>query len=368
MSQDVLDALATPPALAAFLWLPAYVYHGDPFYNATPRGDVLASLQRPEFHGRQRALVALDDGDPVARLVARVSPSLRDEAGRPYGMLGFFEAFSGQDEAVARLFQVAIAWLREQGAGAIVGPMDGDTWHRYRLNAGPFDRPPFLLEPYNPPWYEGLWTAQGFTLLERYYSKQVDPAAVVAHLAARCGEAVAAGYRLRPLDPRRFKDELRRIYELSRRIFSGNFLYTEISETDFLDLYAGSRALVDPDLVGFAQSPAGEDVGFLFAYPDLFRAVAAMRGERGLLAKLRFLRHRKEAGAVDFKTLGVLPGHRRSGVAAALFHEGHRRALEKGYRVANHCLFREGNPSGDLDGGAGETLREYHLYQLDAGG
>ncbi|HSS50231.1 MAG TPA: hypothetical protein VLX28_14935 [Thermoanaerobaculia bacterium] len=363
MSLDLRDALAGPEALDAFLRLPAAVYRGDPGYNASPLGDVLASLKRPEFDGRQRALVALENGEPVARLVARVSPALRDEAERPYGLVGFFEALPDQDEAVAGLFRRAIDWLRTQGVGAIVGPMDGDTWHRYRLNVGPFDRPPFLLEPYNPPGYERLWTAQGFTLLERYYSKRVDPAAVVAHLASRCGEAVAAGYRLRSLDPRRFRDELRRIYELSRRIFARNFLYTEISEADFLDLYAGSRALVDPDLVWFAQSPTGEDVGFLFAYPDLFRAVAAMRGERGLMAKLRFQWHRREAGAVDFKTLGVLPEHRRSGVAAALFHEGHRRALEKGYRVANHCLYREGNPSGDLDGGAGERLREYHLYR-----
>ncbi len=363
MSRDLRDALASTSALDDFLRLPAAVYRGDPFYNATPIGDVLASLKRPEFNSRQNALVALENGEPAARLVARVSPSLRDDGSLPYGMLGFFEALSGRDEAVAALFRTSIDWLRERGAGVIVGPMDGDTWHRYRLNVGPFDQPPFLLEPYNPLRYESLWTAQGFTLLERYYSKRVDPAVVVSHLAARCGEAVAAGYRLRPLDPRRFEDELRRIYELSRRIFSRNFLYTEISAADFLDLYAGSRALVDPDLVWFAQSPDGEDVGFLFAYPDLFRAVAAMRGDRGLLAKLRFLWHRREAGAVDFKTLGVRPEHRRSGVAAALFHEGHRRALEKGYRVANHCLYREGNPSGDLDGGEGETLREYHLYR-----
>ncbi len=361
--KEVRDALAEPAALDAFLRLPASVYRGDPFYNATPRADVLASLKRPEFNSMQIARVVLENGEPVARMVARVSPSLKDEAGQPYGMLGFFEALPGQDAAVAELFRLVIDWLRTREAGVIVGPMDGDTWHRYRLNVGPFDQSPFLLEPYNPPGYERLWMAQGFTLLERYYSKRVDPAVVVAHLAARCGEAVAAGYRLRPLDPSRFQDELRRIYELSRRIFARNFLYTEISEADFLDLYAGSRALVDPDLVWFAQSPAGKDVGFLFAYPDLFRAVAAMRGERGLLAKLRFLWHRKEAAAVDFKTLGVLPEHRRSGVAAALFHEGHRRALEKGYRVANHCLYREGNPSGDLDGGAGETLREYHLYR-----
>jgi GNAT superfamily N-acetyltransferase len=297
--------------LQAFLSLPERVYAGDPFH-VPGRG----------LHGAHRALVAFEDGEPVARIAAWRASSL--------GILGLFEALDGHPEAVEKLFREAIAWLDRE---TIVGPMDGDTWHRYRLNVGPFDEPPFLFEPYNPPYYESLWTANGFTVLERYYSKRVDPAAVVAFLE---GKRNVAGYRLRSLDRERFQDELRTIYELSRRIFDRNFLYTEISEEDFLRLYDGAERLIDPELVLFAHAPDGEPVGFLFAYPD-----------RG--------------GAVDFKTLGILPEHRRSGVAAALFHEGHRQAVEKGYRIANHCLYKEGNPSGDLDGGTGNLLRTYHL-------
>ncbi len=357
----IRDAAGDPRLLAGFLDLPKRVYLNDPNYNPTPRAEILASLRRPEFAQAQKILVAVSGDSIVARLVARLSPALKDEGGRPYGMIGFFEALQG--EAAGELFREAVSWLRESGAGAVLGPMDGDTWHRYRLNVGPFDDPPFLLEPYNPPYYEAMWMANGFAPLERYYSKRVDPSAVVTHLEEKRRAALATGYRLRPIDMKRFREELGTIYELSRRIFAGNCLYTEISGEEFISLYAGSRALIDPDLVLFAQAPSGEDVGFLFAYPDRFRAVAAMKGERGLLARLRFLLHRGEAGAVDFKTLGVLREHRRSGVAAALFHEGHRQAVEKGYRFANHCLFREGNPSGDLDGRAGRVMRTYVLYQ-----
>ena len=330
--------------LAELLALPAAVYRGDPCYRPSPNEEVLAGVQRPEFQGAQRTLVALDGDRTVARLVARRSPALRDGregSGRPYGLLGFFEAMDGQDAAVEQLFGVGIAWLRDAGCGPIVGPMDGDTWHRYRLSLGPFDDPPFLLEPYNPPYYERLWTANGFAPLERYVSKRVAAAAVVAHLEPRREAALAAGYRLRPLDLPRFRDELRTIYDLSRRIFARNFLYTEIAEEELYAMYAGVRALLDPELVWFARSPAGEDVGFLFAYPD------------------------RPAGVVDFKTLGVLPEHRRTGVAALLFHEGHRQALAKGYAQANHCLIKEGNPSGDLDGGAGRVMRRYGLYQWE---
>jgi GNAT superfamily N-acetyltransferase len=358
------DVAGDSRLLASFLGITKRIYRGDSRYIPLPDREVLAALRLPEFAGAQKILVAISGDFMVARLVARISPSLRDDRGRPYGMIGFFEAVGWYDEAVQELFQEAIAWLRQAGAGSIVGPMNGDTWHRHRLNVGPFDEPPFLLEPYNPPYYEPLWTSNGFVPLERYRSKRVDPGTVAAHLEAKHRAALAAGYRLRTLDPKRFREELRTIYELSRRIFAGNFLYTEIPEEEFYTLYAGARGLIDPDLVLFARSPAGEDVGFLFAYPDRFHAVAAMHGRRDLLAKLQFLRHRKEADAVNFKTLGVLSEHRRAGVAAALFHEGHRRTVEKGYLFANHCLFREGNPSGELDGGTGRLMRTYVLYEL----
>jgi GNAT superfamily N-acetyltransferase len=328
------------------------------------RKDVLASLFRPEFAEAQRAWVALEGGRPLARIVARRSPTLRDENGLPFGMLGFFEALPASEEAVSRLFETSIAWLRETGAGAIIGPMDGDTWHKHRLNVGPWDDPPFLLEPWNPPYYPELWEAQGFQVLERYLSKRVEAGPVADFLEPKRQAALAAGYRLRRLDPGRFREELRTIYSISVRIFARNFLYTDIPQEEFFALYAGARSLLDPDLVWFAQSPAGEDVGFLFAFPDRFRAVAAMRGRRNPLALLRFFLHRNEADAVNMKTVGVLPEHRRAGLGAALMGQGHRIAHEKGYRFANHCLFREGNPSGEMDGGTGRVMRKYHLYRL----
>ncbi|HWM94834.1 MAG TPA: GNAT family N-acetyltransferase [Thermoanaerobaculia bacterium] len=365
MPVDLLD-VTTDRGLEPFLGLQTEVYRGDPGYIPSTRKDILASLFRPDFAGAQRAWVALENNHPVARIVARRSPTLRDEAGLPYGMLCFFEALPASNETVRRLFEESIRWLQETGAGAILGPMDGDTWHKHRLNVGPWDDPPFLLEPYNPPYYPALWEARGFTVLERYLSKRVDAATVAAFLEPKRQAALAAGYQLRRLDPGRFQDELRTIYRISVRIFARNFLYTDIPEEEFFALYAGARSLLDPDFVWFARSPEGEDIGFLFAFPDRFRAVAAMRGRRDPLALLRFFLHRNEADAVNMKTVGVLPEHRRAGLGAALMGQGHRMAVEKGYRFANHCLFREGNPSGEMDGGTGRVMRRYHLYKLAA--
>ncbi len=362
MILSLLD-LTAKPAGRAFFTVAREVYRGDRQYCAPFPQTVRASLQRPEFQGRQRVLVALEDGRPVARAVARVAPALKDEDGRPYGLVGFFEALE-RPQAVARLFAEALDWLRAEGAGEIVGPMDGDTWHSYRLNVGPWEEPPFLMEPWNPPYYPALWRASGFEVLETYCSKAItDLGAAAAHLEPAHARALAAGYRLEPLRPERFEAELARLYRLSCQIFRGNFLYSEIPEARFLALYRGARRLLDPDLALFGVAPDGSDAGFLFAFPDRFQAVAAMRGRKGPLALLRYLALRRRAAAVNFKSLGVTPEHRRSGLASALIYRGYQAALTKGYPRANHCLMLVANPSMLLDGGLGGVFRRYELYR-----
>jgi GNAT superfamily N-acetyltransferase len=267
--------------------------------------------------------------------IARVAALLREGV----GMLGYFE--SANDPAAARaLLHEAARWLREQGARDVIGPMDGDTWHRYRVNAGPFETPPFLLEPVNPPYYAQLWEGAGFEVLETYSSKRIDDITpLLDKLAPMDARAVARGYRFRPIDPARLRDELTIVWRLSLEIFAGNAFYSDIALDDFLALYDGIERLLVPELVLFADDADGEPAGFVFAYPDL------------------------APGVIDYKTIGVTPKHRRGYVGWALLHRVYQTALRMGRKTANHCLMREGNASQSMDAGHAEEFRRYLLYR-----
>lgn len=348
-------------SLRQFVDLPCSVYRGDRHYCAPSRQSVLSELAN--FSGQQQGLLGMEGETCVARLVSRVSPTLRSEDGRPIGMIGHFEAVDRPNVA-KELLAAAVDWLRQQHVGEIVGPLDGDTWHRYRFNIGPYERPPFLREPYNPPFYARLWEQAGFVPLEDYYSKHVaDIAGAAAALRPIRERVLSQGYQLRPIDLSRFEDELRILYELTLEIFADNYLYEPISWEQFRSMYQSVRPMLDSTLVWFGTAPDGQRAGFLFAYRDYHRAVTAMRGGNGLLAKLRFLYHRHEADTVNLKTLGVLEPFRRSGLAAALMCQGYESAQRLGLKHANLCLIREGNPSGRLEGGLGEILRRYRLYR-----
>lgn len=273
----------------------------------------------------------------AGRCVAR----LRGEAGSRIGMIGSFEADDAPD-LVAAMLHDAARWLRAHGASQVVGPIDGDTWHRYRVNAGPFDTPPFLLEPVNPPYYDALWRAAGFDVLERYSSKRIDDVSrLCAKLAPMRDRALARGYRVHCIDAARLQDELTLVWKLSLEIFRGNPFYSDIALDDFLALYAGIEQILVPELVLFIEH-GNEPAGFLFAYPDT------------------------DARTVDYKTIGVVPAHRRGHVGWAMLQQAYTAALTMGRPIANHCLMREENASQSMDAGEGTTFRHYYLYALRA--
>lgn len=350
-------------ALRGFLALPARVYAGDRDAPPMDREKQARHIAQLAVTGSQRLLVAERDGDVVARLVARRSPLHRDAEGRDQALISYFEALD-EEPAVRELFTAAEAFSRDQGCRSVIGPMDGDTWHRYRVNVGPFDTPPFLLEPWNPPYYERLWRSAGFVELESYCSKRIDDVARrLPELKTKLDAATAAGYRFEAMNRRMMRRELERVHALSLEIFRDNFMYSAIARDEFLAMFDGAERLLEDDSSWFCIAPDGSDAGFMFAYPDRFQAVQLAR--RGAVGKVRAFLRWNDVTAVNQKTLGVLPAHRRGGTGGALLYCAYDAALKRGWRVANHCLMREGNPSQKMDAGEGYVFRRYVLYQKE---
>jgi len=312
-----------------FLVMPAELYSDPAIVTRSNSG-----IDRELFCGSQQFFVAMRNGRMTARVVARIRDGL--------GMLGYFEA-RDDAEAVRQMLGEATAWLRDRQVSDVIGPIDGDTWHRYRVNAGPWEAPTFLLEPQNPHYYATLWAASGAQVAETYISQQItDIEPLLPRISAAAARAAERGYTIRPIDPSHLREELTIVWQISRQIFHDNAFFFDIDLDDFLELYQGIDQMLVPELVLIAEDHDHTPVGFLFAYPD------------------------STPGVVNYKTIGVLREHRGSGAAAALQERGYRAALDRGARIANHCLIREGNRSESMDGGAGSIFRRYLLYRFSA--
>lgn len=364
MALIIVDIKNQPDYWSAFLSLPEAVYHHDLFYTKTAPSHLRASIENSRFSGQQLVLVALQNDKAVARLVVRVSDNFINDRGGKIGLLGFFEALN-EPTVVHALFDYACQWLKKQGVDYLTGPMDGDTWHKYRFSIGPYERPPFLMEPYNPAYYPGLWQSYGFEVLAEYYSKRVeDITPLVNHFERFYKRALRNGFTFRTFRKVSFDEELRILYDLSCQIFAQNYFYAEISFADFQNLYSGAKAILKEDLVWFCRDKKGKYCGFLFAMPDYFRAIQGMAGNSNLWAKLKFLMKRGQAATVNIKTLGTLPEYHGTGVGPALMYKGYHSALKRGLKRANLCLIHQENVSGRLDNDQGHLIRNYHLYHL----
>ena len=186
--------------------------------------------------------------------------------GRRTGFIGTVE--SSDDDALVALLARAADRLREAGCEVAAGPLDGDTWHRYRLVTATDDTPPFPLEPYSRLAAVAPWRRAGFVPLETYASYRDDALAErdprVPALQARIH---AAGVTVRALDLDCFDDELAQIHALALRGFADAPLFAPIGLDAFAALYRPLAPLLDPRLCPVAECDR-RIVGVLFALRD----------------------------------------------------------------------------------------------------
>ncbi len=297
-------------------------------------------LQRhaPDAHW---ALVSNDGGT-----VGRCSLWWRRAPALPGHRLGIIGHYVVRDAAAARrLLEHACQELATRGCTVAVGPMDGNTWRRYRLVTERGSEPPFFLEPDNPDDWSQHFLDFGFTPLAHYSSAMSTDLSRQDPRVEQVAERLAAqGVRIRALDLRRVEDDLHSIYVISRISFRSNFLYTPIDEGEFITQYRHILPCVRPELVLIAES-GGRPIGFLFMLPDWLQA-----------------RRGRAIDTVILKTVAVLPERAHAGLGSLLVARGHQIARTLGYARAIHALMHENNNSRNISRHYAHTIRRYALF------
>lgn len=260
--------------------------------------------------------------------------------GERIGVIGHYAA--GALAPGRSLLESAAERLAAEGCTLAIGPMDGNTWRRYRLVTERGNEPPFLMEPDNPEEWPAHWKAAGFTPLAQFFSALGTDLAREDTQVSRAGERLRiAGVSVRALRADDFTEELRRIHEISVEAFADNFLYTPLPETEFLAQYAGLKERVRPELVLLAEM-SGQLVGYVFTIPDWLRGPAT--------------------DTLIVKTLAVRPGRQSAGLGAWLLQEVQQRAHALRFRRVIHALMHESNHSLNLSRRYAEPFRRYTLY------
>jgi len=259
------------------------------------------------------------------------------------GVIGNFFA-EGADTGVS-LLRHASERLQELGVNYAIGPMNGNSWHSYRLVTHVGEDPPFFMEYFTPKAWPQMFISAGFKEIASYSSARAVAVDYEDSSAQKFKiKKEKLGLIVRPFNVDKLEAELRAIHTLSVQSFSQNFLYTDISLTDFSALYEKIVPYIAPDYFLMAEHQ-GKLVGFIFAVPNYLQK---QQGET--------------VDSVIIKTIAKIPDRAYAGLGSYLFHEIHKKAAANGFRSVIHAYMYDSNQSKAISDKSAQTMRKYGLY------
>ncbi|MEO0385205.1 MAG: hypothetical protein AAF234_16795 [Pseudomonadota bacterium] len=270
----------------------------------------------------------LENAD-ASLLIYRDAPDWED---RKTAALGSFK-FGTAEGGIALLRQAADQ-LKNEGFGAVIGPMDGDTWHSYRAVTQSDDSPTFLMEPQSGAHDVAALEAAGFHTISGYVSARTQTEQGIAK--RRGGRKGLEILTWDGTSPEAFFGD---VYDFSLAGFSRNRFYKPISKETFLGMYMPYVPFLKRELILFARRDSGALVGFLFGIPDF------SLGPQTNTAILK-----------TYASSVFGAGH----LLADVFH---RNALELGLTTTIHALMHEDNIARQRSEKLGGSIfRHYHLF------
>ena len=237
-------------------------------------------------------------------------------------------------EAGAALLNEAVEIARREGATALMGPMEGDTWHSYRLVVESDGRPAFLMEPVSGEHDLAAFEAAGFERIGGYFSAAVP----LDEIAAKPEPAPQDALSVSHWDGSDPEGLFAQVHALSCEAFAGNAFYKPIGLEDFLAMYMPVVPLLKPEMILFARDGAGDLKGFLFGIPNYAEGPGT--------------------DTAILKTYASL----QKGAGYLLSDAFYRAALGLGYKTALHALIHDDNLSALRSAANGaEVFRRYAL-------
>jgi GNAT superfamily N-acetyltransferase len=348
------------------------IYAGDEHWVPPLIGDekkFIHPRHNPFFeHAEVEHFLAWRDGRPVGR-VAAIHNHLHNEIhGDRVGFFGLFECI--HDPEVARsLLDAAASWVGSRSLDVLRGPMNYSTNDSCGLLIDGFEGSPFIMMPYNPGYYGGLVAGAGFTkakdvlayliTVDDVQTGQMDRLERVLRRRVKDRDQV----RVRPLDMKRWDDEVAMVRDLYNQAWERNWGFIPFTAAEFDHMAKEMKLIVDPDLVGILEV-GGRPAGFGLGLPDANLALGKANGRLFPFGLIRILLARRDIRRFRVPIMGLLREYRGLGYDVMLYLHLVREGMRKGYREAEMSWILEDNlpMRRGIENLGGRAYRTYRIY------
>ncbi|HSW40868.1 MAG TPA: N-acetyltransferase [Acidobacteriota bacterium] len=356
--------------LRRFIRLPWMIYRDDPAWVPPLLSEMRMMFDRsrhPFFaHSSAEFFLAERDGRPAGRIAVIVNENHNRRHGERTAFFGFFE--SVRDPAVAgALLDAAAGWGRARGMTALRGPANYSTNETVGLLVEGFASSPSIMMPHNPPYYAELLECAGFARVMDLYAWRLQADRPLNSKIVRVAEKVLDDekLRIRPLDMKRFDDDVEVIRRVYNDAWSDNWGFVPMTELEFRHTAKEFRRVVDPKIVLIAEKD-GQPVAFCLALPDINQALKKINGRLFPFGLPRLLWHARRITTARVMALGIVRKMQHSsGIGAALYYEAYRRGVAAGYQA---CEFSWTLETNDLINRSirlfgAELYKRYRIYE-----
>ena len=352
-----------------FIDYPFELYKDDPYYVPELKSDTKHLLTKdPLWLNATRVLyVAKRKEKIVGRIAAIVNKAHDAHWQERAGFFGFFECENDQKTANA-LFDAAEAWLKAQGSTFIRGPMNPSTNHTCGLLIDNFDKMPFIMMPYNPPYYATLIEGAGFkkvkdlVAFERTDKDDFSPR--MKKILARIERNKSITKR--HLNLKNFDEEVEMVQRLYNASWAENWGNVPISKAEIAKLAKDLKLILKPEITSVIEID-GEPAAFAISIPNMNPVLKILNGSLNLLKLPRALWAWHKIRDIRMIMLGVDPKHRNRGLDLLLVKHVVVDGVKNGWNKAELSWLLEDNQgiiSVVEEAGCHKT-KTYRIYQKE---
>jgi len=335
MNTNGVTIVTTDDEKKKFLEFPYQHYADNDVWVPPLRMDqkkLIDAKKNPFFENAEMALfVAEHNGKIAGRISAVVDDRFNKHHDRKTGHFGFFECIDDQETANL-LFRVACDWLKDKGMKDVLGPASPGMMDTIGLLVDNFDKQPYLLMPYNKPYYEKLIKGAGF-------KEEMDLLAFYVHVDdmdhSRFERAIDIVYKrnptlkIRQVNMKNLNGEVEIVRNIYNQAWKDNWGFLPLTYEELQHLAKDFKMILDPDFAHIAEID-GKPIAFSIALLDYNQIFKEMDGSLFPLGIFKFLFGKKKIKRLRTALLGVLPEYRGKGIDALLTQKAIEKGLLKG--------------------------------------
>ncbi len=352
MSEIIIKTVDDEVDKMRFIKFPWEIYKGDDNWVPPLIYDVRKNLdkQRNPFykHAKTQLFLALDGKTIVGRIAAIINDNHNLKYNDKVGFFGYFECINSKEVSVL-LFDAAKNWLLENGMDTMRGPINLSINDEIGLLIEGFGIPPVLLMTYNPQYYIKLMEDYGFVKAKDLYAYMFTEEAAKSNVKSmekldRISQMVLKRENLsiRKIVLKNLEEELLKVMHIYNNAWVDNWGSVKMNEDEFRYIAASLKALVDEDIVFFAESN-GEPVGFSLSLPDYNQIFKKINGKLFPFGAFKILTGRKKINSIRVMIMGILPKFQKKGIEAVFINDTIQKGTAKGYKSAEISWVLEDN-------------------------